>query len=107
MKEDINEAGQDLAKLEDAKKSASPWQQTAIERIRPLLKELAGNTEKAIQHINDNPSRLNQAEYKDYIEANADLSAELSSMIKDFVDYGSIKDRLENLDSKLELADKK
>ena len=44
MREDINQAGRDLAKLEEAKKSASIWQETAIERIQPLLKELAENT---------------------------------------------------------------
>jgi hypothetical protein len=103
MKEDINEAGRDLTKLEEAKKSASPWQKTAIERIQPLLKELAGNTEQAINYGNENQKRLFTEPYKDYLEANADLSSELASTISDFVDYGNTKERLDALERKLEL----
>ena len=43
--------------------------------------------------------------YKDYIEANADLSIELASMISDFVNYGDTKQRLESLAGKLELQE--
>ncbi len=106
MKEDINEAGRDLAKLEEAKRSASPWQRTAIERILPLLKELAGNTEKAINYGNENQKSLFTEPYKDYLEANADLSSELASTISDFVDYGNTKERLDALERKLELPAK-
>jgi DNA repair exonuclease SbcCD nuclease subunit len=107
MKEDINEAGRDLTKLEEAKKSGAPWQKTAIERIHPLLRELAGNTEKAINYGNENQKRLFTEPYKDYLEANADLSSELASTISDFVDYGNTKDRLEALERKLELPAKR
>ena len=103
MKEDINEAGRDLTKLEEAKKSGAPWQKTAIERIQPLLKELAGNTEQAINYGNENQKRLFTEPYKDYLEANADLSSELASTISDFVDYGNTKERLDALERKLEL----
>jgi hypothetical protein len=107
MKDDINEAGRKLTKLGEAKKSASPWQKTAIERIEPPLRELAANTEKAINYINANPGSLFREEYKDYIEANADLSADLSSMIADFVRYGTREDRLGELAKKLELPAKR
>ncbi len=103
MKERINEAGRDVQKLEDAKKSASPWQEMAIQRIQPLLRELATNTGKAIQYLNENPKRLSMDPYKSYLEANADVSEELSSMISDFVDYGNTKQRLEMLERRLEL----
>jgi len=107
MKEDINEAGRKLTTLDEAKNSALPWQKTAIDRIYPLFKELAGNTEKAIQYINEKPGRLFQEPYKEYIEANADLSVDLSQMISDFVEYGTSEDRLGELAKKLELPAKK
>ena len=100
----INAAGRTMAKLEDARKTASSWQGTAIDRIRPLLKEIASNTQTVIDYLNKNPKRLFVAEYKDHIEANADVAAQLSAMIADFVDYGNTKERLNRLSAKLELG---
>ena len=54
MKERINAAGRTLTKLEDARHTASPWQATAMDRVMPLLKEIAANTETVIQYINKN-----------------------------------------------------
>jgi hypothetical protein len=78
MKDHINVAGKTLAKLEELRDSASPWQQTAIDRIKPLLKEIASNTDTVIQFINKKPTRLFNTEYKDYIEAAADNADRLS-----------------------------
>jgi hypothetical protein len=69
-----------------------------------LLKELADNTTNVIQYIKDNPKRLMFPAYKEYIEANADTSSRLTSLIGDFQDYGNTKQRLEALADKLELT---
>jgi N-acyl-D-aspartate/D-glutamate deacylase len=106
MKEHTNAAGRTLTKLEDARHTASPWQATAIDRIKPLLKEIATNTETVIDYINKSPKRLFMSEYKDYIETNSDVSSELAGLIADFVDYGNTKNRLERLTTKLELPGK-
>ncbi|HVW85758.1 MAG TPA: hypothetical protein VHB50_13810 [Bryobacteraceae bacterium] len=103
MREHINALGKEEAKLAGARDEASPWQQVAIDRIRPLLKELASNTEATINFLNKNRKQLTTGDYKDYVEANADLSSRLSEMIGDFVDYGRTKDRLERLTKKLEV----
>jgi len=103
MKEHINAVGRILTKLEDARPQATPWQVTAIDRIKPLLREIASNTESIILALNKDPRRLTQAEYKDYIEANADESAQLSELIADFVNYGNSKSRMDRLATKLEL----
>ncbi len=105
MKEHINDAGRQLTKLQEVRESASPWQKTAIDRIHPLLKELADNTTNVIQYIKENPKqRLMFPEYKAYIEANADTSSRLAALIGDFQDYGNTKQRLEALADKLELT---
>jgi len=103
MKEHINVAGKTLDKLEALRDGASPWQQTAIDRIKPLLKEIAHNTDTVIGFINTKPTRLFNAEYKDFIEANADNADHLARLIADFVDYGRAKSRLDRLGSKLEI----
>lgn len=103
IKDDVNAAGRTLTKLDNARYAASPWQTTAIDRITPLLKEIASNTTTVIKYIGANPRRLTNGDYKDYIEANSDLAEKLAGLIKDFVDYGNTKSRLDRLAAKLEL----
>jgi len=103
MRDHINAVGRTVTKLDEARATASPWQATAIDRIKPLLKEIASNTDSVIQYLNKNPKRLSMNEYKDYIEANSDEAAQLAELIADFVSYGNNKNRMERLANKLEL----
>jgi hypothetical protein len=107
IKEHVNALGRQVAKLKDAKNSASPWQKTVIDRINPFMDELGGYTEAVIEHLNKKPKLLTTAEYKDYLEANADYAGDLAAMIGDFVDYGKTKQRLERLAGKLEVPSAK
>jgi hypothetical protein len=102
IKEHINVLGRQVAKLRDAEGGASPWQRTAIERIYPYLDEMSGYTTAVIERLNGDRKHT-IADYKDYLEANADYASDLASMIGDFVDYGNAKDRAERLGAKLEV----
>lgn len=106
IKEDVNRLAKQLTKLNDARNEGSDWQKTAIDRIAPMLKELASNTTAVIDRLNKNPKGINSDAYKDYLEANADESAHLSRLISDFVDYGKTKKRLETVTGRLELQTK-
>ena len=53
-----------------------------------------------IEHINGQPKH-SLADYKDYLEANADYTTDLAAMIAEFVDYGKTKQRLQELGDKL------
>jgi hypothetical protein len=103
VKDHVNQLGRQEGKLKEARSAAAPWQKVAIDRIVPYLEELEGYTLAVIEHINADPRRLNTAEYKDYLEANADYSSDLAAMISDFVNYGSTKQRFERLTNKLEV----
>ena len=63
---------------------------------------MTGYTYAVIEHLNGD-KKHSFAEYKDYLEANADYSADLAKMIGDFVDYGKTKQRVEKLGGKLEV----
>ncbi len=107
MKNDINTVAKTVGKLNDARTQAAPWQATAIDRIIPMMKEIADNTTNAIEFLNKNQAKpLITGDYKDYIEANADVSTELSDMIAHFVDYGNHKNRYQELRRTLELPAK-
>jgi hypothetical protein len=102
VKDHINALTRQTAKLKEARSTGSPWQQTAIDRISPFLDELGGYTYAVIEHINGE-TKHTPAEYKDYLEANADYATDLAAMIGDFVDFGKTKDRMQRLGDKLEI----
>ncbi len=100
--EHINALGKQVAKLRAVEGEASPWQRAVIERINPYLDEMGGYSGAVIEHLNRAPQH-NFAEYKDYLEANADYASDLAAMINDFVSYGNAKNRVETLGSRLEI----
>ena len=102
IKEHINVLGRQVGKLQTAEGGASPWQKTAIDRINPYLDEMGGYTTAVIERLNGDRKHT-VADYKDYLEANADYATDLAAMIGDFVDYGNARDRAERLGAKLEV----
>jgi signal transduction histidine kinase len=103
IKDDINGMSGMLAKLEKERGASAAWQQTAIDRIVPVAKELAANTTGAIERLSAHPTRLKTPDYQNYLEAIADSAANLAATVNNFVDYGRTRQRLERLASKLEL----
>lgn len=104
IKEHVNNSGKLLAQLKDDQVMGSPWQQTAIDRIEPLLKELAVNTETTINYLNENRPKIHFTEFKDYVRANYELATDLELLIRDFVNYGEAKEKMERIGNKLEVT---
>ena len=102
IKGHVNNTGKLLAKLQEAEATGSPWQQVAIKRIEPLLKELAANTETTINYLNENRMKVRFSEFEGYLKANRELATDLEALIRDFVDYGDAKEKFERLGGKLE-----
>jgi hypothetical protein len=101
IKDHINKTASLLSQMEAARGDAKPWHQTAIDRITPVLKELASNTEAVINHLNAKPNHLRDATYQSYLTSNAELATELSRSVGDTVDYDNTKTKLEELQAKL------
>ena len=104
IKEHVNNSGKLLTKLQEVEAEGAPWQQTVIQRIEPLLKELAANTEATINYLDDNRSKIHFPEYRDYVKANYDLATDLEALIRDFVNYGEARDKMERLGAKHEIT---
>jgi hypothetical protein len=100
----VNSIGKLYANMTAAKHEGSSWQQQAIDRIGPLLKEMANNTSTVIDHLNKNQDRVHTPRFQDYVKANYDLSSSLTSLISDFVEYGNAKRTIEHLSEKLEIG---
>jgi hypothetical protein len=106
MKEDVNALARDVERLTAARDKASPWQRQAIDRMLPMMRELAANTTAAINHLKEQPSRPTSASYTEYLHQNAETSRELSDMISSFVQYGQTRAKLQRLEQRLEVASK-
>jgi hypothetical protein len=104
IREHVNAVGRLIAQLNEVENRCTPWQKTAIQRITPLLRELADNTEATITHLNDNHGRVHMPPFKEYVAANYELSRQLATLITDFVGYGNAKDKVERLEERLEVS---
>ncbi len=101
MKQDVNDMARSVEKLESMRNSASPWQKQAIDRMLPLMRELATNTTAAINHLNEQRSRPTTPEYAQYLRQNSETARQLSDMISAFVDYDQTRAKLAQLEQKL------
>lgn len=101
IKGHVNKIGQILSQMHEARGDASQVQKQAIDRITPLLQEIASNTTTVIDHLNENPNRTWTPDYKSYVSENARLASELSEAIRDFVEYDRTKTRMDELEQKL------
>ena len=105
IKEHVNNTGKLLTKLQEAQATGAPWQQTAIQQIDPLLRELAANTEATINHLNENRANIHFLQFKGYVKANYELATDLEALIRDLVNYGEAKEKIERLEKKLDVTD--
>lgn len=101
IKEHVNNSGKILTELHNARDGAEAWQQDAIDRITPMLQEMASNTEAIINHLNEHQGRTWVPGYRDYVEANAEQAEDLYRLISDYLDYGSAKSKTESLEKSL------
>lgn len=104
IKQHVNDLGRLTDRLAAERSSAAPWQQQAIDRMLPILRELASNTTAAINHLNQNKTRPTSASYTEYLKENAEAAHQLSEMVSSFVQYGEASAKLEKLEQKLEVA---
>jgi hypothetical protein len=104
MKVHVNELGKIAGELNALAPLGSPWQQQAIQQVMPLLTEMAGNLNNAIEHLNENQSQVHMQTFRDYARTNYDLAKRTADLIRDVVDYDEAKSRTELLEQKRELA---
>ncbi len=100
IKGHINNAGQLVSKLKAAESTGSPWQQSTIKLIEPMLQEMADNLTTTINHLNENRDKVHMPGFKDYVKANYTMAVELETLIRTSIDYGNDKAKFETLGSK-------
>jgi len=98
----VNQLSRTIAKLEAERSEASTWQQKGVDRVLPLLRELAENTTAAINHLNKNQARPVSGYYADYLDENAETAHDLNRIITATIEYGHIRGKLEKLEEQIQ-----
>jgi len=88
-------------RLEAMRQYGSRWQQIAVDRIIPVMNELASSAETAINATKTNQTRLSSTEYREYLKLNSDLAEELSTLIAAWVDYAKTREDLDRSAEKI------
>ena len=94
---------QDFDKLSSMRDQGSTWQQEAIDRVDPLLKEMADHLNATIAHFRDNKHRVNMPAFHDYVKANREYMGKTSELISTFVEYGETRAKANGLEASLDL----
>ena len=103
IKEHINNLGELVTKMKNARATATPWQQESISQVTPLLKELAASVTATIEHLNDKNHLANPL-YLDYAAANADYASDISQLILDELAYCEAKHKADHLLTQIEVS---
>ncbi len=97
----VNALAKTTQQLNDLRSQGSQWQQTAIDRINPLLRDMDEAVATTITALNDRPERVNMPAYREYAHANYDVCEGAANVISDFVAYGKSKGTSVSLREKL------
>jgi hypothetical protein len=103
MREHVNDLEKLIRQLDGLRPEGSPSQQEAIDRINPMLRNLADQLTFTIKRLKDNKNQVHMESYRDYAHANYDLASRTADLISDFVEYGKAKARFESLENKLKV----
>ncbi len=103
MKDHVNELIGDFNEAKTLRSDGSPWQQETIDHLEPLLQGMANHLSACIEHLNANQQKVNMKPWKDYIRANHDYASKTADLIRDYVDYGEARTKVDTLEKKLEM----
>jgi hypothetical protein len=101
LKAEVNDIGARLCRLETIRSAASPWEQQATDRTAVLAREMAGNTEQAINYLNSNHLYLWNPTYGQYATNLYNESKKLSRTIGDFERLARISHQQRDLQTEL------
>jgi hypothetical protein len=84
IRDNVNAMGRKLARLEQIRDMAAPWERMAIDRAAPLLKQVAVDTQKAILFVNDNREHLFAPDYHQMVSSLYDETRKLHQQVRDY-----------------------
>ena len=81
---DLNETANELLELQPI---ASARQAAVIDRLKPLLRDLARNTKVLMEHVEAGGDQARTGAYTEYVAAHEEITRRLVSSIIDIIDH--------------------
>lgn len=103
IRQHVNELGKTMAQMNSVRAEGSPWQQTAIDRINPLLRDMADQLTTTLAFLKSHEGQVNMPPYQEYARANYELASRTANVINDLVAYGQAKSNSNAIQHRLEL----
>ncbi len=103
IKEHVNDLLADYSEMTGVRDEGSPWQQEAIDQLRPVLKAMADHLNATILHQRENPTHVKMGPFVNYVHGNTEYVAKAASLIHDLVDYETARSTAEKLQKELDM----
>jgi hypothetical protein len=104
LKSEINKMGREMYALDSERDSLTPWEQQAISKTLPLLKDSAENTQAAIEYCNENRNHLWTKANRTYAERLVQDSEQMEKTLRDYLKYASVHEQEQHLETSLGTA---
>jgi len=104
IKNEINAMGKELQVLENERDSLAGWEQQAVDKTGPLLREMASTTTKALEYYNENRTRLWTDEYRHLADKILDDADQVSHTLRDYMAYAKASEKEHKLSHALGLS---
>ena len=99
LREEVNTMGKEIATLEAQRDSLEPWEQEAVDKVVPLLKEAADNTQGAIHFFNTNRTHLWSSDYQAYAQKVESDSNQIAKTLQNYLKYEEVREAETQLQS--------
>jgi chromosome condensin MukBEF complex kleisin-like MukF subunit len=101
LKDEVNRMGREVATLESERDSLAPWEQKAIDKTLPLLRDTAANTQKAIEYMDNNKTYLWNPQYRSYADRIWQDSQQIAKTLGEYRKYAKSHDQEQRLEQTL------
>jgi len=97
LKDEINDIGAKLCRLETIRRMVSPWQQRVIDQVATTTRLMADNAQDAIALYNDNPGELKFPTYWHYTSNLYNQSKTLTRSVENAVKFAGVSKEYRSL----------
>lgn len=97
LRDEVNDMGAKLCRLETIRSAVSPWQQTVIDKVEAELHLMAAHTQKAIDFGNNNRERLWAPSYQAHVDNIYEEARALTNTLDNAIHYAHAQKQYHHL----------
>jgi hypothetical protein len=103
IKNEVNDMGAKLCRLEAIRSAALPWQQKAIDDVAPAVRLMADNVDDAILYLNAHQGNFWVPAYDLYVTNLSTQSGHLEGVVHNFEQYARLNKELSSAQKSIQM----